>query len=118
MGRRNLQAERAAVEALTRRQEMSTNGHTVEQPVEPPPERPKTQPLHVIRLRNIRAAVWVNETEHGPIHNVTVQRLYKVGPEWRTSNSFGRDDLLLLAKVLDLAHSYICQEIQGGEVPF
>jgi hypothetical protein len=90
---------------------------------EAPPEEvaapPRTQPVHVVRLRNIRAAIWANETEYGVRYNVTVARLYKDNEEqWRTSDSFGRDDLLLLAKVLDLAHTWICEQVQGQEVPF
>jgi hypothetical protein len=84
----------------------------------PEPAHPKTQPVHVVRLRNIRAAIWANDTEFGVRHNVTVSRLYKDGDQWKTSDSFGREDLLLLAKVLDLAHSWICEQSQGQEVPF
>lgn len=83
------------------------------------PASTKTQPVHVVRLRNIRAALWANDTEYGVRHNVTVARLYKDDDgQWRTSDSFGRDDLLLLAKVLDLAHTWICEQVQGQEVPF
>ena len=79
----------------------------------------KTQPVHVVRLRNIRAAIWQNDTEFGTRHNVTVSRLYKDDEgQWRTSDSFGRDDLLLLAKVLDLAHTWISEQSQGQDVPF
>lgn len=89
---------------------------------EPPATEPapaKTQPVHVVRLRNIRAAIWQNDTEFGTRHNVTVSRLYKDDEQqWRTSDSFGRDDLLLLAKVLDLAHTWISEQAQTQEVPF
>lgn len=79
----------------------------------------KTQPVHVVRLRNIRAAIWANDTEFGVRHNVTVARLWKDDEgQWRTSDSFGRDDLLLLAKVLDLSHTWICERVQGEEIPF
>ncbi len=77
------------------------------------------RPVHVVRLRNIRAAIWGNETDAGTRYNVTVSRLYKdQEQQWCTSESFGRDDLLLLAKVLDLAHSWICEQMQAGDVPF
>ncbi len=82
-------------------------------------EPSRTQPVHVVRLRNIRAAIWQNDTEFGTRHNVTVSRLYKDDEQqWRTSDSFGRDDLLLLAKVLDHAHTWISEQSQGQEVPF
>ncbi len=38
--------------------------------------------------------------------------------QWKTSESFGRDDLLLLAKVLDLAHTWISEQMQGQDIPF
>ncbi len=37
----------------------------------------------------------------------SVSRLYKDGDEWKDSTIFGRDDLPLVAKVVDQAHSYI-----------
>lgn len=63
--------------------------------------------IHEIRLEAIKAAIWQNETSNGTRHNVTVSRLYKDGDEWKQTESFGRDDLLLLAKVVDEAHSWI-----------
>ena len=67
----------------------------------------KSAPVHEIRLGRIRAAIWENETQNGKRHNVTVSRLYKDGDDWKDSTSFGRDDLPLVGKVTDLAHSWI-----------
>ena len=67
----------------------------------------KTKPIHEVRLGYIKAAVWKNETEAGVRYNVTFSRLYKDGDQWGSTESFGRDDLLLLAKVADQAHSWI-----------
>jgi hypothetical protein len=65
-------------------------------------------PAHEIRLGSIKATLWLNETSAGPRYNVTIGRLYKdANDAWRTSESLGRDDLLLAAKVLDLAHSWL-----------
>ena len=92
---------------------------TSPEPPETDPAPSRTQPVHVVRLRNIRAAIWQNDTEFGTRHNVTVNRLYKDDEQqWRTSDSFGRDDLLLLAKVIDLAHTWISECAQSQEVPF
>ena len=68
----------------------------------------KTKPIHEVRIGTIKAAIWRNETEAGVRHNVTLSRLYRDGEQWKSSDSFGRDDLLLLAKVADRAHSWIC----------
>ncbi|HEY4310850.1 MAG TPA: hypothetical protein VGN12_15475 [Pirellulales bacterium] len=75
----------------------------------------KTRPVHEIRLGRIKAAIWVNDTQTGIRHNVTISRIYKDGDEWKTSDSFGRDDLPLVAKVSDMAHSWIFEQSQSGE---
>jgi len=67
----------------------------------------KRKPVQEIRLGRIRAAVWQNSSDKGVRHNVTISRLYKDSDEWKDSSSFGRDDLLLVAKVADAAHSWI-----------
>ena len=67
------------------------------------------QPVHSIRIGYIKASVWHNQTKAGDRHNVTLTRLFRDGDVWRESNHFGRDDLLLLAKVVDQAHTWICQ---------
>ncbi len=41
-------------------------------------------------------------------------RLYREGGQWRSTHSFRRNDLLLVAKVADLAHSKVC-ELAAGE---
>ena len=67
----------------------------------------KNRPVHEVRMGRIRAAIWQNETETGTRHNVTVSRLYKDGDDWKDSTSFGRDDLPLVIKVCDMAHSWL-----------
>jgi hypothetical protein len=64
-------------------------------------------PVHELRMGRIRAAIWENETQNGTRHNVTLSRLYKDGDNWKDTTSFGRDDLPVLAKVADMAHSWI-----------
>jgi hypothetical protein len=77
----------------------------------------KQKPIHEVRLGLIKAAVWKNETDTGVRYNVTVCRLYKENGEkdWKHTDSFGRDDLLLLAKVLDQAHSWIYAQAQSQD---
>jgi hypothetical protein len=72
----------------------------------------KPTPIHEVRLGYVKAAVWRNETEAGVRYNVTFSRLYKDGEQWKSTESFGRDDLLLLAKVADNTHSWICTQNQ------
>lgn len=70
------------------------------------------KPVHEIRLGRIKAAIWENETQSGGTrHNVTLQRIFKSEDgQWQSSDSFGRDDLPLVAKVVDQAHSWIYQQ--------
>ncbi|WP_235034191.1 hypothetical protein [Roseiconus lacunae] len=70
-------------------------------------KKEKARPVHEIRMGRIKAAIWENETANGPRHNVTVSRIYKDGETWKDSNSFGRNDLPLVGKVVDLAHTWI-----------
>lgn len=72
----------------------------------------KQKPVHEVRLGRIKAAIWENETQNGTRHNVTFTRLYKDGDAWNDSTSFGRDDLPLLAKVADKAHTWIFEQAQ------
>ena len=56
----------------------------------------------------MREGLLCKETHDNVIrHNVTVVRLYKDGEDWKSSDSFGRDDLPLLCKVADQAHTWI-----------
>ena len=66
------------------------------------------RPIDEVRIGRIKGAIWANPTENGVRYNVTFSRLYKEGEEWCDSDSFGRDELLLLAKVADCAHTWIC----------
>ena len=72
------------------------------------------KPVHEIRLGSIKAAIWANDTQNGVRHNVTLQRLYKDEDEWKSSDSFGRDDLLLVAKVANMAHTWIFEQGKNG----
>jgi hypothetical protein len=77
-------------------------------------ETEKVRPVHEVRLGRIKAAIWANSTENGVRHNVTFSRLYKDGDAWKDSDSFGRDDLLLLSKLADQAHTWVCAQGAGS----
>ena len=71
-------------------------------------QKSTNKPVEEVRIGSVKAAIWKNETETGPRFNVTFQRLYRDGDNgWRSADSFGRDDLLVLAKVADQAHGRI-----------
>ena len=88
---------------------MANNQRTQQQPRS---NDAKQKPVHEVRMGRIKAAIWANETDNGTRHNVTITRLYKDGDEWKTSTSFGREELPLVAKVADMAHSWIYQQGQ------
>lgn len=69
-----------------------------------------SKPIHTIRFGLIKACIWQNRTRSGDRHSVSIVRLYKNGDSWVESTRFGRDDLPLVAKVSDLAHSWIYQQ--------
>ena len=73
---------------------------------------PKDKPIHEVRLGAIKATIWRNDTESGVRYNTTFSRLYRDGEEWKSTDSFGRDDLLVLSKVADQTHSWIFEQNQ------
>jgi hypothetical protein len=71
-------------------------------------ENEKTKPVSEVKFGSIVASIWKNESKSGIYYNVTVARVYKDAEDnWKRSDSFGRDDLLTVAKVADLAHTRI-----------
>jgi hypothetical protein len=65
------------------------------------------RPVHEVRLGRIKATIWENDTRDGIRHNVSLSRIYKDGNQWKDSTSFGRDDLPLVMKVADMAHTWV-----------
>jgi hypothetical protein len=65
------------------------------------------QPVHKIRHGAISASIWRQDTEKGPLHNVTFQRSYKDGDTWKNSTSFGRRDLLVISLIAARAFEWI-----------
>ena len=73
------------------------------------------KPVAEVRIGRVKAAIWPNETEGRTRHNVTFSRLYRDGEKWKRTQSFGRNDLLVLAKVADQAHSRLFELPQEEE---
>lgn len=73
------------------------------------------QPVQEFRLGRIKAAIWANEGKTGTFHNVSISRLYKDDQDqWQDATSFGREDLPLVMKVADRAHSWIFEHANGN----
>ena len=75
-----------------------------------PIEKEKVHPVHEVRIGRIKAVVW--PVDGGRFLSTTISRIYKDGATWKESSSFGRDDLLLVAKVADMTHTWICNHSQ------
>ncbi|HEX2853620.1 MAG TPA: hypothetical protein VHO24_10295 [Opitutaceae bacterium] len=65
-------------------------------------------PVKTFRLGRIKAAVWENETDQKKFYNVNFARTYvDDAKNYHDTDSFGRDDLPLVAKLADQAHTFI-----------
>jgi hypothetical protein len=73
-------------------------------------EQAKKRPVHELRVGLVKAAIWKNDGANGSWHSTTFERIYKDGDEWKSSPSFGRDDLLVLAKLADQVHTWIVSQ--------
>ena len=75
------------------------------------PAKPTTSPklpVKTFRLGRIKAAVWEKETDQKKFYNVTFARTYvDDAKNYHDTDSFGRDDLPLVAKLADQAHTFI-----------
>jgi hypothetical protein len=73
----------------------------------------KRKPAHKIRSGALALTIWKNDGNHGPGCSVTPTRVYKKDEQWAESDSFGQDDLLRLAKLLDEADTWIQNAAQA-----
>lgn len=72
----------------------------------------KNRPIHSIQRGYVEASIWQNETDKGPMYNVTFIRKYKDGEELKKSSSFGMGDLLRLSRVALLADDFVYEQIR------
>jgi hypothetical protein len=72
-------------------------------------------PVAKLRLGLIFANIWQRTTDKATFHSVTFERRYKdADGNWQSSHSFDSNDLLLLAKLADQAHTKLL-EIRNGD---
>ena len=78
-------------------------------------EETKRKPDHEVRLGSIKASVWRSEGKYGPRYSTCVcvgcTRARRTTRSGCGSEYFDRHDLLVVGKVLDLAHSWICEHM-------
>ena len=70
------------------------------------------KPVHQIRLSAIRAAIWLNLSEKtgDQWFTVTVTRSYKDKEQLKDTNTFRRDDLPIVSKVVEMAYTWIWEQ--------
>jgi hypothetical protein len=65
-------------------------------------------PAHKIRRGVLQVTIWRNTSDKGTWYSVIPSRGYKVGDDaWKETDSLNQDDLLPMAKLLDLADTWI-----------
>lgn len=73
-------------------------------------ETKKNAPAAKVSVGLQTASIWKNESEGRAFYNVTFDRRYRDAEgKWKSSSSYGRDDLLALAKLADLAHTKVLE---------
>ena len=67
------------------------------------------KPIRVFRLRGVKAAIFENHATGNVFFKVALQKIYRERDleEWRTTTSFGRDDLPIARLVLQRAWEFI-----------
>jgi hypothetical protein len=81
----------------------------------PANKEPANKPAHEVRHNGVQATIWKNETEKGARFNTTFKRYYRDGDEWKSSDAFGRDDLLTLGFVAEEALRWIIAHQQPAQ---
>jgi hypothetical protein len=64
------------------------------------------KPVHEVRVGSVKAAVWKDQNGEKQRFNVSVQRMYKDGDKWKTSEYFGREDLPKVVLVMQKVYEW------------
>ena len=71
-------------------------------------------PAYKIRQGVLQVTIWRNQSEKGNWYSVIPTRSYKQGDDtWKETDSLGFDDLLTMAKLFDMAHTWIMHQQQA-----
>ena len=69
------------------------------------------KPVQTFRLRGLSASIFANHAKSDgrdvTFHKLSLQRVYRDGDEWKTTQSFGRDDLPIAQLLLKRAWEWI-----------
>jgi len=69
-------------------------------------------PVKAFRLHGVSVSVFENTSEDGEtvFYKSTLQRVYKQGDEWKTTQSLSRDDLPVASLLLEKAWAFILDQ--------
>lgn len=67
-------------------------------------------PVQELQIGKVKSLVYKSKTDIGVRFYAVFVRLYRQDEEWKATDSFGRDELLVLAKLADQTHSWICDQ--------
>jgi hypothetical protein len=85
---------------------------TTPAPQKTPATTKQNPPVKTFRLGRIKAAIWAQESDERTFYNVTFARTYVDDQkQFHDADSFGRDDLPLVAKLADQAHTFIFERL-------
>ena len=80
---------------------------------EPVTTQAPTKPVKKFRLRGVSVSVFGNTAKAGgkdlTFHKTSLQKSYREGDEWKTTQSLGRDDLPIAALLLNQAWQHILE---------
>jgi hypothetical protein len=67
------------------------------------------KPAHTIRAGVLSVSIWRQDGSNGTFYRCNAQRAYKPDgeEEWKHTDSFGRDDLLIVAELMTTAWQWI-----------
>lgn len=66
------------------------------------------EPVKKIKIGGIEIAIWENQSEKGnKFYTTTIERNYKVGDEWKKTNSLRENDLPKVSLGLQKAFEFV-----------
>ena len=75
----------------------------------------KARPVGEVKSGFVKAAIWRNDTEHGPRYSVTFARLYKTDEGWRSTASFNHRDMADVVRAAVQAEAWVREHAPKGE---
>ena len=73
-----------------------------------------SKPAVELRIGAVKATIWENEVGGITRYNLTFSRLYRDEGQWKSTQSFGFNNLLALAKLAEQAHALIAERNAGA----